>query len=60
MGKKASVSRYSVGQRGSDLASKGIKEGFSEEVVIGASLIGPVGAYRKNAGGEGRWVNRGN
>ena len=34
-GKKANVSRNSVGQRGRDLASKGVKQGFSEEVIIG-------------------------
>lgn len=57
MGEKASMSKYSVGQKWNDLVSKEVKGGFLEEVIIGDCFIGPIGAYKKNGGGEGTWVN---
>lgn len=51
MGKRASVSRCSAGQRGNYLVSKGVNEGFLEEVIIGLCFIEPVGACLGNSGG---------
>lgn len=48
--KKESVSRCSVGQKGSDLVFKGVKEGLLEELMIEICFAGLMEAYLGTVG----------